>query len=109
VGSKPDKPKKQTDVLWLLLAEGKNGDANRRGPIRSSADEAHRNSMRRRAENESINTLRRSSLQSLSRPVNNHSIVFPDVRAKRRSTAAPSLLSRADTPVFRLIIIHCMV
>jgi hypothetical protein len=29
------------------------------------------------------------SPQSLSLPVNNHSIVFPDVRAKRRSTAAP--------------------
>jgi hypothetical protein len=31
----------------------------------------------------------RYSRQSLSLPVNNHSIVFPDLRAKRRSTVAP--------------------
>jgi hypothetical protein len=34
------------------------------------------------------NKLHFSSHQSLSLPVNNHSIVFPDVRAKRRRTAA---------------------
>jgi hypothetical protein len=32
---------------------------------------------------------RGNSRQSLSLPVNNHSIVFPDAHAKRRSTAAP--------------------